>query len=174
MTTLILHCLWNGNAALIFRYISVCILIVYLKTYVYHLAYGNIYTYNFKLMQSGQIHFYNTKTHRRTCKDPRRNPDHPDSDQPISPVHASLDLELNLTCDQSVHDDHHLTNLNSGKQKWNSPGGIRRRPSWLASEMDRKQEMVATVCMQCHMLVMLCRSSPACPNCKFMHPPDLV
>ncbi|KAH7524397.1 hypothetical protein FEM48_Zijuj06G0114900 [Ziziphus jujuba var. spinosa] len=132
-------------------------------------------------MQSGKIHFYNTKTHTRTCKDPRRSPD-PDADLPISPVHRSLDLELNLTCDQSLgknnmddHDHHHLSNLNSGgsgKQKRNSSGGIRRCPSWLAFEMDHKQEMVARVCMRCHMLVMLCRSSPACPNCKFMHPPD--
>ncbi|GLT62394.1 hypothetical protein SLA2020_350360 [Shorea laevis] len=36
----------------------------------------------------------------------------------------------------------------------------------------KEQEMIATVCTRCHMLVMLCKSSPACPNCKFMHPLD--
>ncbi|KAK7282814.1 hypothetical protein RIF29_11885 [Crotalaria pallida] len=45
-------------------------------------------------------------------------------------------------------------------------------PSWLSSSDGDHKEMVATVCMKCHMLVMLCKSSPACPNCKFMHPPD--
>uniref|UniRef100_A0A0A9PCL7 Uncharacterized protein n=1 Tax=Arundo donax TaxID=35708 RepID=A0A0A9PCL7_ARUDO len=32
--------------------------------------------------------------------------------------------------------------------------------------------MVAAVCVRCHMLVMMCRASPACPNCKFLHPPS--
>ncbi|KAJ3703689.1 hypothetical protein LUZ61_007394 [Rhynchospora tenuis] len=29
--------------------------------------------------------------------------------------------------------------------------------------------MVAIACTNCHLLVMLCKSSPSCPNCKFMH-----
>ncbi|KAF3445820.1 hypothetical protein FNV43_RR10997 [Rhamnella rubrinervis] len=118
-------------------------------------------------IQSGQVHFYNTKTHRRTSRDPRSST----PDPPISPVHTNLDLELNLTCESQ------LNLCSSGSRnlhKWNSGGnnyGIRKCPSWLAFEVDR-QEMVATVCMRCHMLVMLCRSSPTCPNCKFMHPTD--
>ncbi|RRT77924.1 hypothetical protein BHE74_00020172 [Ensete ventricosum] len=31
--------------------------------------------------------------------------------------------------------------------------------------------MVAVVCINCHLLVMLCESSPSCPNCKFVHSP---
>jgi hypothetical protein len=30
--------------------------------------------------------------------------------------------------------------------------------------------MVAVPCVNCHLLVMLCMSSPACPNCKFVQP----
>ena len=30
--------------------------------------------------------------------------------------------------------------------------------------------MVAVPCANCHLLVMLCKASPACPNCKFVQP----
>lgn len=110
-------------------------------------------------MQSGQVHFYNTKTHTRTSIDPRRTT----NNSPDPAVDTHLDLELNLTCESQ---------LSSSKlQKWNMQG-MRKCPSWLAFEVDDHQEMVAKVCMRCHMLVMLCRTSPACPNCKFMHPPQ--
>ncbi|KAJ6774373.1 BOMB/KIRA PROTEINS [Salix purpurea] len=130
-------------------------------------------------IQSGQIHFYNTRTHKRTSIDPRKSPEPPSPDH-----HMSLDLELNLPYDQSQRKSHHVTKKNSGgsirpgmgdhligdsgRDKGSSEGQ-RRGPSWLESERDQ-QEMVATVCTKCHMLVMLCRSSPACPNCKFLHP----
>ncbi|KAH8508786.1 hypothetical protein H0E87_010793, partial [Populus deltoides] len=108
--------------------------------------------------------------------------------EPPSPDHhMSLDLELNLPYDQSQRKrfaNDHITKQNSGgsirgfgdlfkdsSRDKESSGGLTRRPSWLASERDQ-EEMVATVCTRCHMLVMLCRSSPACPNCKFLHPPD--
>jgi hypothetical protein len=133
-------------------------------------------------MQSGQIHFYNTRTHKRTSRDPRKTPEPPSPDH-----HMSLDLELNLPYDQSQRKrfaNDHITKQNSGgsirgfgdlfkdsSRDKESSGGLTRRPSWLASERDQ-EEMVATVCTRCHMLVMLCRSSPACPNCKFLHPPD--
>ncbi|XP_022772299.1 uncharacterized protein LOC111314947 [Durio zibethinus] len=131
-------------------------------------------------IQSGQIHFYNTRTHARTSKDPRRSP------EPPSSGHMSLDLELNLPCD-SVRKinamDHQLINkhnsISHGRagsvdKKINTSVGLTQNLSWLAEEEEdeKQQEMVATVCMRCHMLVMLCKSSPACPNCKFMHPPD--
>ncbi|XP_021900688.1 uncharacterized protein LOC110816700 isoform X2 [Carica papaya] len=137
-------------------------------------------------IQSGQIHFYNTRTQKRTSRDPRSC----SSPEPPSPSrHMSLDLELNLLpCDHSVK----KTNAKNELPQRNSPSGdllfvdssvndkkntesgmINRCPSWLAFDGEQQQqEMVATVCMRCHMLVMLCKSSPSCPNCKFMHPPD--
>ncbi|KAK9270827.1 hypothetical protein L1049_026413 [Liquidambar formosana] len=134
-------------------------------------------------IQSGKVHFYNTRTQKRTSRDPRRSP------EPPSPGHMSLDLELNLPCEslrKNKGDDDNFTKhdygsssynssdpcMNSSLHKKNSSAVAPRGPSWLAFEEDQQQEMVATVCKQCFMLVMLCKSSPACPNCKFMHPPD--
>ncbi|CAJ1974110.1 unnamed protein product [Sphenostylis stenocarpa] len=134
-------------------------------------------------IQSGQIQLCNTRT---TSEDHKRSPEPPISH------HMSLDLELNLTC-ESLRKKEDSNNMNE-KQSSGSPGGwserdqdlfiepskckkdsegiIIRSPSWLSSTEEDYKEMVATVCMRCHMLVMLCKSSPSCPNCKFMHPPD--
>ena len=99
----------------------------------------------------------------------------------------SLDLELNLPCDsvrKIIATDHQLINKHNSvsptragsvDKNIKTSGGLTQNLSWLAVEEkdeQEEQEMVATVCMRCHMLVMLCKSSPACPNCKFMHPPD--
>ena len=46
--------------------------------------------------------------------------------------------------------------------------GSRSTPN--SDDDQKKQEMVTTVCMKCHMLVMLCKSTLVCPNCKFTHP----
>ncbi|KAF7829934.1 uncharacterized protein G2W53_012267 [Senna tora] len=126
--------------------------------------------------------FCKTMISLNTSEDPWKSPASP------SPAQMSLDLELNLTCDQS-HRKIKPANYNiNEKQNSSSPGsGIygsesskvkedsgdlsRSSSSWLSLEGDH-EEMVTTVCMRCHMLVMLCKSSPACPNCKFMHSPD--
>ncbi|KAL5846814.1 hypothetical protein ACOSQ3_010338 [Xanthoceras sorbifolium] len=125
-------------------------------------------------IQSGKIHFYNTRTNKRTSGDPRRSPERPIEGSD----HMSLDLELNLPCDSQRKNHNftaprHLTDLSIDiNQQKKTLGNIERCPSWLAFEGDQQQEMVATACMNCHMLVMLCKSSPTCPNCKFMHTPD--
>ncbi|KAB2617115.1 hypothetical protein D8674_012984 [Pyrus ussuriensis x Pyrus communis] len=128
-------------------------------------------------IQSGQIHFYNTRTQMKTSRDPRRSPE-----PPTSPAadhhhhHMSLDLELNLrSCDQSrANSDISTHSLSDLFMESHRP--IQKNPNNLGFPVDRhhqqQQEMVATVCIKCHMLVMLCRSSPACPNCKYMHAPD--
>ncbi|GMH31390.1 hypothetical protein Nepgr_033233 [Nepenthes gracilis] len=130
-------------------------------------------------IQSGQIYFYNTRTQKRTLWNPRAS-------QLATPPsencggHMSLDLELNLPCGSlsSVEEENVLKKQNldcSEQYSDNYSGDAGRSPSLslmpFSLDVDR-QEMLATVCMQCHMLVMLCKSSPACPNCKFMHPPD--
>ena len=106
----------------------------------------------------------------------------------------SLDLELNLSPSYSPTNtttkieessNHNETvssskgkNLTSPSKKTTTGTGQNRSLSWLAFEggdddVDHKeQEMVTKVCMKCHMLVMLCTSTPVCPNCKFMHPHD--
>ncbi|RVW65450.1 hypothetical protein CK203_022109 [Vitis vinifera] len=70
-------------------------------------------------IQSGQIHFYNTRTHKRTSRDPRASP------EPPSPGPMSLELELNLPCDslrRNRPDD------NMGKWNSGSPPTIQRNP----------------------------------------------
>ncbi|CAF2060580.1 hypothetical protein Bca4012_100359 [Brassica carinata] len=125
----------------------------------------------------------------------RASEDH--SSYPKDPVivgrpKMSLDLELNLSPSYSPSTtttkidesrNHNKTvssskdkNLTSQSKKTTIGTGLNRSLSWLAFEGGdddhKEQEMVTKVCMKCHMLVMLCTSSPVCPNCKFMHPHD--
>ncbi|XP_061338522.1 uncharacterized protein LOC133285321 [Gastrolobium bilobum] len=135
-------------------------------------------------IQSGQTHLSNTRMNRKT-PDSKKNPE---PDQPQSFGQMSLDLELNLTCEslkkkEDSYDINEKINSGSsgslgerdlliGSKKYKKDSCVlTRSPSWLSSEAEHK-EMIARVCMRCHMLVMLCKSSPSCPNCKFMHPPD--
>ncbi|CAL9079508.1 unnamed protein product [Musa textilis] len=99
-------------------------------------------------LKSGAIHFYNTRTHRRTATDPRLSSLEPPSSRP------RLDLELNLEPPGS--------HLYGGE-------GERVKQDACNSEDD---EMVATACMRCHMLVMMSKASLSCPSCKFVHPPN--
>ncbi|MFS7947296.1 putative WW domain superfamily protein [Helianthus anomalus] len=120
-------------------------------------------------IKSGQIHYYNTRTHKKTSMDPRSSPD------AELPKNMSLDLELNLPCGSSDTTKKHHVADNFSKYKTSSEttnrnGGV---PSWLALEGgDQQQEMMTAVCKKCHMLVMMIKISPSCPNCKFMHPPN--
>ncbi|KAJ8541389.1 hypothetical protein K7X08_002205 [Anisodus acutangulus] len=126
-------------------------------------------------IKSGQIYFYNTRTQKRTSRDPRLN----DPDPPTHPVHMSLDLELNLLPCGSPEkinqvDDNFVSNSNNyliKKHSTGTQGSINRPPSWLTFDLDQ-QEMVTAVCKKCHMLVMMSKSSPTCPNCKFVNPLD--
>ncbi|KAH9623981.1 hypothetical protein KSS87_010099 [Heliosperma pusillum] len=143
-------------------------------------------------IQSGEIHFYNTRTQKRTVRDPRDT-----SEEPTSPrdYHMSLDLELNLPCGSRNHNSSSKASQETklalnNKYMSNSPPSP---PTDLYkslnntiernffddskenvvnnSKEDGEAEMVAAACMRCHMLVMLQKSSPTCPNCKFVHPP---
>ena len=132
-------------------------------------------------MQSGQIQLSNAGMCMMKTPDLERNSD------PKAPLlgQMSLDLELSLKKKEESYDinekncgstrssfgEHDLLIESNKCNKMDDSCGLSRAPSWLASEGDHK-EMIATVCMRCHMLVMLCKSSPTCPNCKFMHPPD--
>ncbi|PSR99980.1 Protein FAM26E like [Actinidia chinensis var. chinensis] len=123
-------------------------------------------------IKSGEIHYYNIRTQKRTSRDPRTiNPD-PSSPLASDHQHMSLDLELNLPCGSLPTTKNPNPNSASSTNTKNcSSGGLARCPSWLAFGGDER-EMVTAVCKKCHLLVMMCKSSPACPNCKFVHPPD--
>ncbi|XP_071709905.1 uncharacterized protein [Rutidosis leptorrhynchoides] len=131
-------------------------------------------------IKSGQIYYYNTRTQKKTSMDPRNTPE--------PPKNMSLELELNFSCGSSSSSSYTTTNkihhvvdnftkyktLSTKSNKFSGGGA----PSWLALEgegdnkNDEQQEMMTAVCKKCHMLVMMFKTSPSCPNCKFMHPPN--
>ncbi|XP_076958250.1 uncharacterized protein LOC143633927 [Bidens hawaiensis] len=125
-------------------------------------------------IKSGQIYYYNTRTQKKASMDPRS------SEEP--PENMSLDLELNLPCGSSNTPKKHHVADNFSKYKTlriasskhsGGGGGYDGAPSWLALEGgDEQQEMMTAVCKKCHMLVMMFKISPSCPNGKFMHPPN--
>ncbi|PWA99099.1 WW domain-containing protein [Artemisia annua] len=127
-------------------------------------------------IKSGQIYYYNTKTQKKTSVDPRRCPEPPKNNMSLD-----LDLELNLPCGSSssntprkphqVADNFSkLKSLSTTSNTKNVGGGAL---SWLALDGgDQQQEMMTAVCKKCHMLVMMSKTSPSCPNCKYMHPPN--
>ncbi|KAJ4795512.1 hypothetical protein LUZ62_046758 [Rhynchospora pubera] len=67
-------------------------------------------------------------------------------------VEQTLNLELNISTTPILNG---ITNsiTKEDPKKITSPAG----------------NMVAIACANCHLFVMLCKSSPSCPNCKFMH-----
>ncbi|KAK4276812.1 hypothetical protein QN277_014918 [Acacia crassicarpa] len=143
--------------------------------------------------QSLPVEFFNAQTEaekRKSTSDNRQlypssrinmnMPEDPkNSPAPPSSTQISLDLGLNLTFDQSQGNRSGNYSINK-KQNSSSPKSFRGQDIYGTESSEYKKdssegehrEMVATVCMRCHMLVMLRKSSPACPNCKFMHPPD--
>ncbi|BAF11146.1 uncharacterized protein [Oryza sativa Japonica Group] len=142
-------------------------------------------------IKSGQIHYYNTRTHKRTSRDPR-------AEAPPAPAPEShhrraapaeeeeeeeaanycapplgLDLELNLTFEpRRVPIQEAKKHRSSAVETTTKPAAAVAAEK-LALELPAggaSREMVAAVCARCHMLVMMCREWPACPNCKFVHP----
>ncbi|KAJ1298422.1 hypothetical protein BS78_01G452100 [Paspalum vaginatum] len=129
-------------------------------------------------IKSGQIHYYNTRTQKRTWKDPRGEPDYRAAAEEDEETDESancaappgLDLELNLTFEPRHQEKKKKTKPSKPAAPFlpSAAAPERRRPP---AEAEDSREMVAAVCVRCHMLVMMCRASPACPNCKFLHPP---
>ncbi|XP_010534074.1 PREDICTED: uncharacterized protein LOC104809714 [Tarenaya hassleriana] len=132
------------------------------------------------------------KDQSRASEDRSRYPEEPAGSRGQK---MSLDLELNLlpsdSPGQKIKQKIYQSSIQdkaksstgetfTSSNKKNGVGqiGLSRCPSWLSfegeedeDEKKKKRELVATVCKKCHMLVMLCKSAPVCPNCKFMHPP---
>ncbi|MED6225159.1 hypothetical protein PIB30_091018 [Stylosanthes scabra] len=128
---------------------------------------------NHNIQSAGHINMSNTKMMNMKNLDSKITPE------------TGIDLELNLTCESlrgkedknETKKDTWSSSSSKSQSPSPSPSSYSRSlqsppPSWLLAEGEEQKEMIATVCMRCHMLVMLCKSSPSCPNCKFMHPPD--
>ncbi|KAG0552413.1 hypothetical protein BDA96_01G505400 [Sorghum bicolor] len=137
-------------------------------------------------IKSGQIHYYNTRTQKRTWKDPRGDSDYraaaptsgeddgeEEEEDSANCAPPGLDLELNLTFEPRRA----FAAAHEKKKPKPAVAADDCRRLQLAAEAEAEdssgsREMVAGVCVRCHMLVMMCRASPACPNCKFLHPPS--
>ena len=127
------------------------------------------------MVQSGQIHYYNTRTHTRTSKDPRRGggaATMPAVVEEEEDAGNCLDLDLNLAFEPRRR--------SPVREEVKKVRSVADHPKPARAAADREEampagasggmEMVAAVCMRCHMLVMMSRACPACPNCKFLHP----
>ncbi|KAJ4955393.1 hypothetical protein NE237_012176 [Protea cynaroides] len=68
------------------------------------------------------------------------------------PQEQKLDLELNIS-PLSSSEGKSTSEILEGSKKYSSSCN----------------NMVAVACLKCHLLVMLSRSSPSCPNCKYVH-----
>ncbi|XVF84424.1 hypothetical protein PTKIN_Ptkin17bG0035900 [Pterospermum kingtungense] len=92
-------------------------------------------------LESGKMYYMNRKTLKRTWNWPK--------DQ-------KLDLELNISprSNCSEHCNIGSTSLGDPNKQHSSSGTT---------------NMVALACLNCHLLVILSKSSPACPNCKYVH-----
>lgn len=68
------------------------------------------------------------------------------------PKEQKLDLELNISSLPTSDEKTNSTNPDEEAKKYTLTGN-----------------MVAVVCINCHLLVMLFTSSPSCPNCRHMN-----
>ncbi|MCL7042343.1 hypothetical protein MKW94_002290 [Papaver nudicaule] len=91
-------------------------------------------------LQSGRMYYVNRKTLKRSWN---------------CPTEQNLDLELNMSTLTSSDGSSSSTEMLEGSRKQNSSSS---------------NTMFAVACLKCHLLVMLCKSSPFCPNCKYVNP----
>ncbi|CAI9770893.1 unnamed protein product [Fraxinus pennsylvanica] len=92
-------------------------------------------------LESGRMYYLNRKTSRKTWSWPKEQ---------------KIDLELNISSCNEKHNnwgsDNHQEMINKQQHSSNS-----------------SSSMIALVCSNCHLLVILSRTSPSCPNCKYVH-----
>uniref|UniRef100_A0A0D9XRH9 WW domain-containing protein n=1 Tax=Leersia perrieri TaxID=77586 RepID=A0A0D9XRH9_9ORYZ len=98
-------------------------------------------------LHSGRMYYLNRKTMRKSWV------------RPMEEQGNTLDLELNIATIPSTFDDIKASSGVVADDYVRSGGAV-----GLAGPM------MAVPCVNCHLLVMLCKSSPACPNCKFVQP----
>uniref|UniRef100_A0A0E0MES3 WW domain-containing protein n=2 Tax=Oryza punctata TaxID=4537 RepID=A0A0E0MES3_ORYPU len=105
-------------------------------------------------LHSGRMYYLNRKTMRKSWV------------RPMEEHGNTLDLELNIsTIPSTFHDG------GGGGGKASSGGAVAEDDARSGGGgVGSLGPMVAVPCVNCHLLVMLCKSSPACPNCKFVQP----
>lgn len=97
------------------------------------------------------MYYLNRKTLRKSWNWPKEDYDH----------HQKLELELELnninsSSSSSLPAENLMINFRHGQE--HGHGGL-----------NSSSNMVALPCLNCHLLVILSKSSPSCPNCKHFH-----
>ncbi|CAL5097758.1 unnamed protein product [Urochloa decumbens] len=98
-------------------------------------------------LQSGRMYYLNRKTLKKSWVRPREQS-------------VNLDLNISTTAIVDASAGSFVAPDEDAEQM--------KRPAGAVSS--RGNNMVAVPCANCHLLVMLCKSSPSCPNCKFVQP----
>ncbi|CAL4988373.1 unnamed protein product [Urochloa decumbens] len=98
-------------------------------------------------LHSGRMYYLNRKTMKKSWVRPRSSNNREEQ--------GALNLELNISMTPSTFDS-----------KQASPVADENKN--MSNSITSGGHMVAVPCANCHLLVMLCKSSPACPNCKFV------
>ncbi|XP_065865238.1 protein CURLY FLAG LEAF 1-like [Euphorbia lathyris] len=100
-------------------------------------------------LESGRMYYLNRKTLRKSWKWPNKD--------------QKLDLELHISVPPAPPYEHNHHHHQDKKQLMMSS------PSSTSSSCSSNNNMVALACLNCHLLVILSKSSPSCPNCKYVH-----
>ena len=101
------------------------------------------------LWQSGRMYYLNRKTMKKSWVRPRSTKEE----------QGTLNMELNISTAPSTFDSKASRVAAADDARSMSNCGVASGG-----------HMVAVPCANCHLLVMLCKASPACPNCKFVQP----
>ncbi|TVU25773.1 hypothetical protein EJB05_28282 [Eragrostis curvula] len=98
-------------------------------------------------LHSGRMYYLNRKTMEKSWERPKSKEEQ-----------DTLNLELNISTTPTSTDSKA------------SPFFFADDTKSMVNSISSSDHMVAVPCVNCHLLVMLCKSSPACPNCKFVQP----
>ncbi|CAM8998070.1 unnamed protein product [Rhodiola kirilowii] len=125
-------------------------------------------------LQSGKMYFLNRKTLKKSW------------DRPSTKDHHKLDLELNISSPKegpvknnspnSYLKSFELVRVAQAIQSTRKEDHLSSLASYCCNKefINSSNNMVAMACMSCHLLVIVSKSNPTCPNCKYVHciPPD--
>ncbi|KAJ6880322.1 hypothetical protein NC652_033607 [Populus alba x Populus x berolinensis] len=94
-------------------------------------------------LESGRMYYLNRKTLRKSWNWPKNQ---------------KLDLELNMSSTMAPNCPDECSSSTSSLEDSNNK-----------NHASSNSNMVALACLNCHLLVIFSKSSPSCPNCKYVH-----
>uniref|UniRef100_A0A7N0TT35 WW domain-containing protein n=1 Tax=Kalanchoe fedtschenkoi TaxID=63787 RepID=A0A7N0TT35_KALFE len=134
-------------------------------------------------LESGKMYFLNRKTLKRSWERPTGQDQHHEPRQ-------RLDLELNISSPIAAPKPKPASVMTKSSYLKKSPEVVgvaqtllhvdrkvddHQSPLLAYNKFSKTKEttsnnnMVAMACMNCHLLVIVSKSSPTCPNCKYVH-----